>query len=333
MRCAQVVAVRRSGSNECGCDAVHRVRRADVHVAGHHRGGDDAVPSIATPARQSLRPLWLPKPTRRSRRRVGGEPLRRHPAYVGRVRDLLRAVGNACEFLVGERRLDHIHPCVPARPDKRVAVLLVRDVAAGDLLRGHDVLAHVLDDLVLELVVGHAHDLQVEVEVRRLDVDERPDRVRGHDVLPGQRAELAAVPAQVARPLELHLAEPDPCQAVEVDRLEVREHCVEVRRVLLRLQERAHDRAAGVVERGAAAVHRPPDHLHAEPLARGEVQRRVDVVEPSDVEVRLPPHRRHQHRPGLEDVLDHDRHPGGVLERIHRAAVDEPPRLTHVWPP
>ena len=64
---------------------------------------------------------------------------------------------------------------LPHRRDQGIAELLVGDSIAGDLGRGADVLAHVLDELVLELVVGHADDAQVLVEVGRLDVQEAAD--------------------------------------------------------------------------------------------------------------------------------------------------------------
>src|SRR5207247_3078220 len=73
----------------------------------------------------------------------------------------------------------------------------------------------IFDELVLELVVGHANDAQVPVEVGRLDVQEAADADHPPEVAGRQAAELAAVPAEVGRALEAHLAEPEPVERSE----------------------------------------------------------------------------------------------------------------------
>ena len=135
----------------------------------------------------------------------------------------------------------------------------------------------------------------------RLDVEETADADHAAEVTGRDPAQLAvALPPEVGRTLEVDLAEPDAPERVEHDRFHALDLGVEP--VVARSSfGRALDapnisRAARVVERRAAARERPADHLHAEALARGEVERRVDVVEPADVEVRASPHTRLQRR-------------------------------------
>ena len=94
------------------------------------------------------------------------------------------------------------------RAGQRVAELLVGHRLPGDLLGGAHVLAHVLDDLVRELAFGDPDDLEVEIQVRRLDVQEATDAEHTTEV-PGRDApELAVVdPAEIGRALERHRLE------------------------------------------------------------------------------------------------------------------------------
>ena len=218
---------------------------------------------------------------------------------------------------------------------QRVAELLVADRTARDLLGGAHVLPHVRHELVGELALGDAHDLQIEVEVRRLDVEEPADAEHPAEVARRDAAELAVVdPAEVGRALERDLAEAEPAQGVEHDRLQARDGPVEVDRgprvCGLREHEPEHHRAAGVVERGATTRERPTDDLDAEPLARHEVEGAVDVVEPPDVQVRPTPDARleDRHRRVARGAGQHG-HLRVVLERVDRTAVDVPPGLGH----
>ena len=213
------------------------------------------------------------------------KPLRRHAPDHAVTAHLLDHVGHAREFRFGEGLRVELDAEVGEGADQRVAEHLVGDGVAGDLLGRHHVLAHVLHDLVLELVVGDAHDLQVEVDVGRGGVDEAAHGVAQHHVLGGEGAELAAVEAQVARALEHDLAQADAGQGVEQHGLEAGQLGVEVGVLVARQEEPPHHRAVLLVEGGAAAVHGPADHLDAEPAARLQVEGAVDVVEPADVEV------------------------------------------------
>ena len=220
-------------------------------------------------------------------------------------------------------------PRVSHRCDQGVAEPLVGDGVAGDLGGGADVLAHVLDELVLKLVVGHAHDAQVQVEVRRLDVQEAAHADDPPEVACRQAAELAAAPAQVGRALEAHLAEPEAVEGVEHDRLEGRDLGVEIV-VIARLGEHhaPHHRAPAVVERGATTSERAADDLDAEPLAGRQVQGAVDVVEPADVQVGCAPGARLQDRLcGVGGRTGEHGHLRVVLERVDGPAVDVAPGL------
>ena len=137
------------------------------------------------------------------------------------------------------------------------------------------------------------------------------------------------MPAEVGRALEAHLAEPEPVEGVQHDRLEVRDLGVEIL-VIARLGEHhaPHHRAPAVVERGAAARERTADDLDAEPLAGRHVQRAVDVVEPADVQVGRAPCAGLQDRlGGIGGRTGEHGHLRVVLERVDGPAVDVAPRL------
>ena len=315
---------------ECGCDPIERVGWRHVHVTRHHRRRDRAVAVQRDAGTAELAALVVPEPDAAAGSlMLGPEALGGHaPDGIVRrdpVADLLQR-----RLLdVGERTVVEPDLRVTDRRDESLAELLVGDGMTGDLGGGADVLAHVLDDLVLELVVGHAHDPEVEIEVGSFDVQETAHADDAPEVAGGDAAELAAVPAQVGRALETHLGESETVQGVEHDRLEAGDLGVEIV-VVARLGEHhaPHHRAPAVVEGRAPARERAADDLDAEPLARGQVQRAVDVVEPSDVQVRGAPHA------GLEDGLGgvgggagEHRHLRVVLERIDGPAVDRAPGL------
>ena len=217
------------------------------------------------------------------------------------------------------------------RGHKRVAELLVGHRLTTDLLGGDDVLPHVLDGLVLELVVGDAHDLQVGVEVGRAVVDEAADAVAQHHVLGGEGAQLAAVEPQVARSLEDDAVEAEALEGVHHNRLEAGQLGVEIGVGVLGEQPGPHHGAAGLVERGAAAVDGPADDLDPERTAAVQVEGGIDIVEPAHVEVRCPPHAgAHDRALALADIAAEDGHAGVGLEGVLRAAVDEPEAFPHV---
>ena len=83
--------------------------------------------------------------------------------------------------------------------------------------------------LSVNLPSGHAHDLEVEVQVRRLDVEEAADAQHPAEVAGRDAAELAVVdPPEVGRALERDRAEPEPAERVEHDRLHALDHRVEI---------------------------------------------------------------------------------------------------------
>ena len=161
-------------------------------------------PSMATPARQSLRPLWLAKPTRLRRRSGGPEAIGGDALDPVFGRDLGHAATEALTLLVGERSGLPSDPRRIERSQDGVAEVLVTHGTARDLLGCDHVFAEVLDDLVLELLVGDPRDGQVEVEVGFAQVHETADAVARDDVLGGECAELASVYAKVAGAFELH---------------------------------------------------------------------------------------------------------------------------------
>src|SRR5262249_20584946 len=156
------------------------------------------------------------------------------------------------------------------------------------------------------------------------DVEEPADADDAAEVAGRDPAELPTVPAQVGGPFETHLAQPDAVQHAEHDGLETGDLVVEVV-VLTRLggHDAPHHRAATRIEGGAAPGEGTADHLDAELLAGSQIECAVDVVEPSDVEVRRPPHARLENGlPGVGGGAGEDRHLRVVLERVDFTAVD-----------
>src|SRR4029077_12518176 len=126
--------------------------------------------------------------------------------------------------------------------------------------------------LVLELVVGDAHDLEVGVEVGRPVVDEAADAVAEHHVLTGEGAQLAAAGAEVRGALEHGAPGAEPLEGIYDHGLEAGQLGVENGGGGGGEGPRTQDRAAGLVERGAAAVHGPANDLHAEGRTLLEVE-------------------------------------------------------------
>ena len=301
-----------------------------MHVARHHgrRDAPRAVDGDTRPAQ--LAPLLVAEPDFGAGRGLLGEAGRgdaTHELVAGRPGpDLVEAV----ELGVGHGLGPKLEAGGLARRRHGVAELLVGKGLAPDLLGRDHVLAHVLDDLVLELVIRHAHDLQVLVQVGWPVVDEPAHAVAHHHVLAGEGAELAAVEAKVARALELHTFKAQALEGVHGHGLEAGELGVEVGVAVLGEQPGPRHGAALLVVGRAPAVDGAADHLDPERRASVQVEGGVHVVEPADVEVGRTPDAREEDRAlALADVPAEDREAGVGLEGVLGPAVDEPEDLSH----
>ena len=173
---AHVAVVECIGANERGRHPIECVRRRHVHVARHHRRRDrPGVVQGDTRAAELAALVVAEADAAPSPLVLGTEPLRRDATdRVVRsdpVADLLQRPAldlGEITFLEGDTG-------VADRAEQGVPESLVSDRARPNFGRGADVLAHVLDELVLELVVRDPDDLEIEVEVGPLDVEEPAD--------------------------------------------------------------------------------------------------------------------------------------------------------------
>src|SRR5207245_3301870 len=103
-------------------------------------------------------------------------------------------------------------------------------------------------------------------------------------------AELSPIPADVARAFELRLLKTEIVERAPHNRPEVFQRVVE-RRESVGVDEEAEERAGvRVVEGGTAAPHRAAEDLDALGARGVQIHHRVDVLEPSDLEVAAPEH-------------------------------------------
>ena len=210
----------------------------------------------------------------------------------------------------------------------RIAELLVRKVLAADVFRRADVLDLILDDLVLELLFWDARNFGVQLEVRPAEVEEAADDVRSKHRLRDQRAELPAVPTDVAGAFELRLLQTEVVERAPHHRTEVLE-CVVQGREAVGVDEEAEECArVRVVERGAAAPHRTTENFDVLGARGVQVHHRVDIFEPTDLEVPAAEHPGHHDlRAAGRDRGRKDGHAPEELGRFARARIDETPPL------
>ena len=130
-----------------------------MHVAGHHRRDDHAVVVDGDARAAQLAALVIAEPDAGSGRRLGAEPLRRDALHHVVARDLGADLLESVALAVGQLAVFELDAGVFQRDEQGVAEHLVGDRPPGDLLGRAYILTHVLDDLVLELVVGHVHHL------------------------------------------------------------------------------------------------------------------------------------------------------------------------------
>jgi hypothetical protein len=168
--------------------------------------------STATPGARELLALVIAEPDVGARRRVGTEPVRRDPAHGVVGGDAIRDLDERAALDVGERAgVGSMPASASARGTRRESLVGHGPPATSSAVHTYSLIS--LTSLSLNLP-RDAHDLEVEVHVRRLDVEEAADADHASEVARGDAAELAvALPAQVGRTFEVDLAEPDPVSA------------------------------------------------------------------------------------------------------------------------